>query len=110
MNIGLDKIADELSRKCLAIRIKRNFGSTAVIDVLTDLFALLGVPVYTPWDNGAKFIADGIMKERILAPCSVNVSDAPASKAKRSARWEFCVRSVNFVDVIPEVFQNFGHK
>ena len=37
-------IIDEFTRECLAIRIDRKLNSTAVIDVLSDLFILRGVP------------------------------------------------------------------
>ncbi len=37
-------VIDAISRECLAIRIDRKRNSTAVIDVLTDLFMLRGVP------------------------------------------------------------------
>jgi len=40
------KILDEHSRGCLAIRMKRKLNSTEVIDALTDLFILRGVPTY----------------------------------------------------------------
>ncbi len=39
-------IIDELTRECLAIRIDRKLNSTAVIDVLSDLFILRGAPGY----------------------------------------------------------------
>ena len=37
-------VIDEFTRECLAIRIDRKLNSTAVIDVLSDLFMLRGVP------------------------------------------------------------------
>ena len=49
-------IVDEYSRECLAIKVKRKLNSTNVIDVLTDLFILRGVPAFiepgSPWENG----------------------------------------------------------
>ena len=45
-------ILDEHSRECLAIRVKRRLNSTEVIDALTDLFILRGVPAYIRSDNG----------------------------------------------------------
>ena len=44
-------ILDEHSRECLAIRVKRKLNSTEVIDALTDLFILRGVPEYIRSDN-----------------------------------------------------------
>lgn len=55
-------ILDEFSRECLAIRIKRNLNSTDVIDALTDLFILRGVPAYIRSDNGPEFIAEAVRK------------------------------------------------
>ena len=37
-------IIDEFTRECLAIRIDRKLNSTSVVDALTDLFILRGVP------------------------------------------------------------------
>lgn len=37
-------IVDEYSRECLAIRVDRNLNSGNVIDVLSDLFILRGIP------------------------------------------------------------------
>ena len=51
-------ILDEHSRECLAIRVKLN--STDVIDVLTDLFILRGVPAFIRSDNGPEFVAQAV--------------------------------------------------
>ena len=53
-------ILDEHSRECLAIRVKRKLNSMEVIDALTDLFILRGVPAYIRSDNGlyAELLAD----------------------------------------------------
>ncbi|MEP2717340.1 IS3 family transposase [Pseudophaeobacter sp.] len=53
-------ILDEHSRECLAIRVKRTLNSTEVIDALTDLFILRGVPAYIRSDNGPEFIAEAV--------------------------------------------------
>ena len=53
-------ILDEFSRECLEIRVKRKLNSTDVIDVLTDLFILCGVPKYIRSDNGSVFIAEAV--------------------------------------------------
>jgi len=37
-------VLDEFGRECLAIRVKRKLNSVNVIDALTDLFILHGVP------------------------------------------------------------------
>jgi putative transposase len=51
-------IIDEFSRECLEIRIKRKLNSTDVVDALTDLFILRGVPAFIRSDNGPEFIAE----------------------------------------------------
>ncbi|WP_148209833.1 IS3 family transposase [Azorhizobium caulinodans] len=53
-------VIDEFTRECLAIRIDRKLNSTAVIDVLTDLFVLRGVPSHIRSDNGPEFIAKAV--------------------------------------------------
>ena len=53
-------IIDEFTHECLAIRIDRKLNSTAVIDVLLDLFILRGVPEYVRSDNGPEFIAKAV--------------------------------------------------
>jgi transposase InsO family protein len=53
-------VIDEFTRECLAIRINRKLNSTAVIDVLTDLFILRGVPGHVRSDNGPEFIAKAV--------------------------------------------------
>ena len=44
-------IIDEYSRECLAIRVKRRLNSTDVIDMLTDLFIIRGIPAYIRSDK-----------------------------------------------------------
>jgi putative transposase len=53
-------VIDEFTRECLAIRIDRRLKSTDVIDVLSDLFILRGVPGHVRSDNGPEFIAKAV--------------------------------------------------
>ena len=53
-------IIDEFTRECLAIRLNRKLNSTDVIDVLSDLFILRGVPGHVRSDNGPEFIAKAV--------------------------------------------------
>ncbi len=53
-------IIDEFTHECLANRIDRKLNSTAVIDVLSDLFILRGVPEYVRSDNRPEFIARAV--------------------------------------------------
>ena len=55
-------ILDEFSRECLAIRVKRKLNSVDVIDVLTDLFIMRGIPAYVRSDNGPEFVAEAVRK------------------------------------------------
>ena len=59
-------IIDEFTRECLAIRIDRKLNSSDVIDVLSDLFILRGVPGHIRSDNGPEFIVKA-MREWIVA-------------------------------------------
>ena len=45
-------VVDEFTRECLAIRVDRKLGSVDVVDVLSDLFILRGVPGHIRSDNG----------------------------------------------------------
>ena len=53
-------LIDEFTRECLAIRIDRKLRSTDVIDVLSDLLILRGVPGHVRSDNGPEFIAKAV--------------------------------------------------
>lgn len=55
-------IVDEFTHECLAIKVKRRLNSLDVIDVLSDLFLLRGVPGYIRSDNGPEFIAKALQK------------------------------------------------
>lgn len=53
-------ILDEHSRECLAIKTKRKLNSGDVIDALSDLFIMRGVPAYIRSDNGPEFVAQAV--------------------------------------------------
>ena len=53
-------ILDEHSRECLAVRVRRKQSSVDVIDVLTDLFILRGIPAFIRSDNGPEFVAEAV--------------------------------------------------
>ena len=55
-------IVDEFTRECLAIRVARKLKSTEVIDVLSDLFLIRGVPAHIRSDNGPEFVAEAVQK------------------------------------------------
>ena len=53
-------LLDEYSCECRAIRVSRKLNSTDVMDTLTDLFILRGVPAIIRSDNGPEFIAETV--------------------------------------------------
>jgi len=53
-------VIDEFTHECLAIRVDRKLKSTDVIDVLSDLFILRGVPTHVRSDNGPEFVAKAV--------------------------------------------------
>ncbi|MBL8707405.1 MAG: IS3 family transposase [Rhodospirillales bacterium] len=53
-------IVDEFTHECLAIRIARRLKAVDVIDVLSDLFILRGVPGHIRSDNGPEFVAKAV--------------------------------------------------
>ena len=52
---------DEFTHECLAIRTDRR-KATDVIDVLSDLFILRGVPGHIRSDNGPEFVAKAVQE------------------------------------------------
>jgi transposase InsO family protein len=71
-------LIDEFTRECLAIRIDRKLRSMDVIDVLSDLFILRGVPDHIRSDNGPEFIAKAV-REWIAAVGSKTAYIEPGS-------------------------------
>lgn len=55
-------IVDEYTRECPALEVDRSMTSDDVLDVLTELFLIRGVPTFIRSDNGPEFIADAIKK------------------------------------------------
>ena len=53
-------VVDEFTRECLAIRVARKLKAADVIDVLSDLFILRGVPGHIRSDNGPEFVAKSV--------------------------------------------------
>ena len=58
--IRMLNVIDEFTHECLSIRVARRLNSTDVIDVLSDLFILRGVPGHVRSDNGPEFIAKAV--------------------------------------------------
>jgi transposase InsO family protein len=55
-------VIDEFTHECLAIRINRKLKAIDVIDVLSDLFILRGVPGHIRSDNGPEFVATAVQE------------------------------------------------
>lgn len=53
-------VIDEFTRECIAIRVQRRLKSADVIDVLSDLFIMRGVPGHIRSDNGPEFVAKAV--------------------------------------------------
>ena len=67
-------VIDEFTHECLAIRVARKLKAIDVIDVLSDLFILRGVPAH----NGPEFIAKAV-QEWISAVGAKTAYIAPGS-------------------------------
>ena len=65
-------IVDEYTRECLMIKVQRKLNSRDVIDALSDLFILRGIPRYIRSDNGPEFIAKELRNwiEAVGAQCA----------------------------------------
>jgi putative transposase len=53
-------IIDEFSRECLAIVVRRRFTAHHVVEVLSDLMVLHGVPEHIRSDQGPEFVAKAV--------------------------------------------------
>jgi transposase InsO family protein len=53
-------VIDEFTRECLVIRVARKLKAADVIDVLSNLFIMRGVPQHVRSDNGPEFIAKAL--------------------------------------------------
>jgi transposase InsO family protein len=53
-------VVDEFTHECIKIRIARRLRAVDVIDVLSDLFILRGVPGHVRSNNGPEFIAKAV--------------------------------------------------
>ena len=76
--IRMLNIVDEFSRECLAIKVARRLKAIDVIDALSDLFILRGVPGHVRSDNGSEFIAKAV-QEWIAAVGARTAYIAPGS-------------------------------
>ena len=86
-------IIDEFTHECLAIRVGRKLKAADVIDVLSDLFILRGVPAHIRSDVGPEFVAKPVLC------ASLRTQRTPAhrpSGASAAARLVAVVGAVQF--------------
>lgn len=55
-------IVDEYTRECLALKVARGIRNEDVIDTLSELFAMRGVPKHIRSDNGPEFVSHAIRR------------------------------------------------
>ena len=92
--IRMLNVVDEFTRECLATRMDRRRHSTSVIDVLSDLFFLRGVPGHVRADNGPKLIAKA-MQAWIRAVSAKTAFITPGSPWKNGYIESFNARMRN---------------
>src|SRR6266511_2560490 len=74
-------VLDEFTHECLAIRVARKLKEIDVIDVLSDLFILRGVPAHIRSDNGPEFVAKAVQDW-------IAVVGAKTAYIERGSPWE----------------------
>jgi putative transposase len=74
-------VIDEFTHECLAIRVDRKLKAIDVIDVLSDLFILRGVPGHIRSDNGPEFVAKAVQ-------AWITAVGAKAAYIERGSPWE----------------------
>src|SRR5262249_54754263 len=74
-------VLHEFTHECLAIRVARKLKAIDVIDVLSDLFILRGIPAHIRSDNGPEFVAKAV-QEWIAAV------GAKIASIERGSPWE----------------------
>jgi transposase InsO family protein len=76
--LRLLNIIDEFTHECLTIRVARKLKAIDVIDALSDLFIMRGVPQHIRSDNGPEFIAKAV-QDWIAAAGAKTAYIAPGS-------------------------------
>jgi Integrase core domain len=74
-------VLDEFTHECLAIRVARKLKAIDVIDVLSDLFILRGVPAHIRSDNGPEFVAKAVQEW-------ITAVGAKTAYIERGSPWE----------------------
>ena len=71
-------VVDEFTRECVALEVERSITAADVVNVLTELFMIRGVPAHIRSDNGGEFIAEAIRRLAALTGLEM-LYIAPAS-------------------------------
>ena len=79
-------VIDEFTHECLAIRVARKLKAIDVIDVLSDLFILRGVPGHIRSDNGPEFVARAVREWITALGAKTGIYRARQSMGKRLRR------------------------
>jgi putative transposase len=74
-------VLDEFTHECLAIRVARKLKAIDVIDILSDLFILHGIPAHIRSDNGPEFVAKAVQQW-------IAVVGAKTAYIERGSSWE----------------------
>ena len=74
-------VLDEFTHECLTIRVARKLKAIDVIDVLSDLFILRGIPAHIRSDNGPEFVAKAVQEW-------IAVVGAKTAYIERGSPWE----------------------
>ena len=74
-------VIDEFTHECLAIRVNRKLRAIDVIDVLSDLLILRGVPQHIRSDNGPEFVAKAVQEW-------ITAVGAQTAYIERGSPWE----------------------
>jgi transposase InsO family protein len=92
-------IIDEFTHECLAIRVSRRLKSIDVIDVLSDLFILRGVPAHIRSDNGPEFVAKAVQEwiAAVGAKTAYITPGGPGRTASSKALMRVCAMSCSTV-------------
>ncbi|MHC2068129.1 DDE-type integrase/transposase/recombinase [Bremerella sp. T1] len=74
-------LVDESRRECIALEVSRKLTGDHLMELLTDLFAIRGVPKYIRSDNGPEFISRRVQQflEKI---------DVGSSFIEPDSRWQ----------------------
>ena len=86
-------IIDEFTHECLAILIDRKLKSIDIIDVLSDLFVLRGVPEHIRSDNGPEFVAKAVQEWITAVGAKRQPTSRRAARGRTALSTPGCVTS-----------------